>query len=192
MKYRTIVADPPWPAEWHGGGIGRHSSNRGLGYSTMSAEKIADLPVGELADADAALFLWVPANFNREGVGTRVARAWGFTVVGEFVWEKGMSKAGHFPRSCHEIVLVGRRGDYRFPQTWLHSVQRWRKAPAVVTGSLNRHSAKPDALIDLVEQHCPGPYVELFSRRHRLGWDVHGFESANTASLESSALEVSG
>lgn len=46
------------------------------------------------------------------------------------------------------------------------------------------HSAKPEAFIDMVEQVSPPPYVELFSRRHRLGWDVHGNESAGTATLE--------
>lgn len=40
------------------------------------------------------------------------------------------------------------------------------------------HSAKPDAFGDLVERVSPGPYVELFCRRPRLGWDHwgHGYE----------------
>lgn len=46
-----------------------------------------------------------------------------------------------------------------------------------------RHSAKPEGAMDLIEQASPGPYVELFSRRHRLGWDVWGNESANTVEL---------
>jgi N6-adenosine-specific RNA methylase IME4 len=45
------------------------------------------------------------------------------------------------------------------------------------------HSAKPEAFIDMVEQVSPPPYVELFARRHRLGWDVWGNESANTAQM---------
>jgi N6-adenosine-specific RNA methylase IME4 len=36
------------------------------------------------------------------------------------------------------------------------------------------HSVKPDAFGDLVEQVSPGPYVELFCRRPRLGWDSWG------------------
>jgi N6-adenosine-specific RNA methylase IME4 len=28
-----------------------------------------------------------------------------------------------------------------------------------------------------VEQVSPGPYLEMFSRRSRLGWDTHGDES---------------
>jgi N6-adenosine-specific RNA methylase IME4 len=47
-----------------------------------------------------------------------------------------------------------------------------------------KHSQKPEHFYDLVEQMSAPPYVELFARRHRLGWDVWGNESANTASLE--------
>lgn len=36
------------------------------------------------------------------------------------------------------------------------------------------HSAKPKAFGDLVEQVSPGPYVELFARAPRLGWDSWG------------------
>ena len=46
-----------------------------------------------------------------------------------------------------------------------------------------KHSQKPEHFYDMVEQVSPAPYVELFARRHRLGWDVWGDESANTASL---------
>jgi N6-adenosine-specific RNA methylase IME4 len=40
------------------------------------------------------------------------------------------------------------------------------------------HSAKPPAFLDLVERVSPGPYVELFARAPRLGWDSwgHGYE----------------
>jgi N6-adenosine-specific RNA methylase IME4 len=37
------------------------------------------------------------------------------------------------------------------------------------------HSVKPAAFLDLVEQVSPGPYVELFARAPRLGWDSWGF-----------------
>lgn len=40
------------------------------------------------------------------------------------------------------------------------------------------HSTKPAAFLDVVEQVSPGPYVELFARHQRLGWDAwgHGYE----------------
>lgn len=45
------------------------------------------------------------------------------------------------------------------------------------------HSAKPEAFQDMVEQVSPGPYVELFARRDRLGWDTWGNESLGTAEM---------
>jgi N6-adenosine-specific RNA methylase IME4 len=38
-----------------------------------------------------------------------------------------------------------------------------------------KHSEKPPAALDLIEQVSPGPYVELFARRQRLGWDSWGY-----------------
>lgn len=37
------------------------------------------------------------------------------------------------------------------------------------------HSVKPAAFMDVVEQVAPGPYVELFARQPRLGWDSWGW-----------------
>jgi N6-adenosine-specific RNA methylase IME4 len=45
------------------------------------------------------------------------------------------------------------------------------------------HSAKPEAFIDMVEQVSPPPYIELFARRHRLGWDVWGNEVTSSIEL---------
>lgn len=43
-----------------------------------------------------------------------------------------------------------------------------------------RHSQKPPAFLDVVESVSPGPYVELFARAPRLGWDAwgKGYESS--------------
>ena len=45
------------------------------------------------------------------------------------------------------------------------------------------HSAKPDAFYDLVESVSPGPYLELFARRQRLGWDTWGEEALEHISI---------
>ncbi|MHB8335660.1 MAG: MT-A70 family methyltransferase [Acidimicrobiales bacterium] len=39
-----------------------------------------------------------------------------------------------------------------------------------------RHSQKPDCFYDLVERSSPGPYLEMFARRHRVGWTAWGNE----------------
>lgn len=43
---------------------------------------------------------------------------------------------------------------------------QWKRGP---------HSTKPPAFLDVVEQISPGPYVELFARQPRLGWDSWGW-----------------
>lgn len=44
------------------------------------------------------------------------------------------------------------------------------------------HSVKPAAFLDIVEQVSPGPYVELFARQPRLGWDSWGYGYENVLS----------
>ncbi len=38
------------------------------------------------------------------------------------------------------------------------------------------HSRKPDEFYDLIEACSPGPYLELFARFRRPGWDQWGNE----------------
>ena len=56
----------------------------------------------------------------------------------------------------------------------MRSVHRWKQDYAAG----KTHTTKPAGLADLVESHYPGPYVELFARQPRLGWDHwgHGYE----------------
>src|SRR5574341_2223686 len=97
VKYRTVVADPPWPiadprrfvaGSLLGGRGGRRRNHTPLAYDLMTLDEITALPVSEWADVDAHLYLWLPARFNREGTGVAVARAWGFEPVGEIIWAK--------------------------------------------------------------------------------------------------------
>jgi N6-adenosine-specific RNA methylase IME4 len=140
----------------------------------MSIEEIAALPVARLAEDDAHLFLWITPKLNREGVGVEIARAWGFEVFSELIWAKVNFGLGTFPRPGHEPVLVCRRGKLPFKRRDVHSVQRWDHPRDGKRGKI--HSAKPEAFLDLVESASPGPYLELFARRRRLGWSVWGNE----------------
>lgn len=189
MKYRTIVADPPWPIAdgrtraWaHKGG--RRARDSFMPYDVMSVDDICRLPVADLAERDAHLFLWVTSGFNSEGYGRRVARAWGFDPINEIVWEKNQMGLGRFPRPAHEILLVCRRGNLPFSgRRNVRSVQHWNCVYLPNNGG-KRHSAKPEGAQDLIESVSPGPYLELFARRQRLGWDVWGNEVCSSISLE--------
>jgi N6-adenosine-specific RNA methylase IME4 len=186
-KYRTIVADPPWPFSdarsrpWASKG-GRRSRDTFFPYETQSFEWIDALPVADLAEDESHLYLWVPAGFNREGYGVRTARAWGFTVVSEIVWDKINFGLGKFPRPQHEILLVCRRGSLPFETRNNGSVQRWH-APRGKGNGGRIHSAKPEGAYDLIELASPPPRVELFARRARFGWDYWGDESFGTAEM---------
>ena len=76
------------------------------------------------------------------------------------------------------VLLFARRGSLKHIKRWESVWFNWPRQ------GMGGHSRKPEAFIDLVEQVSPPPYLELFARRHRLGWDVWGLESANTAQLE--------
>ena len=64
-KFRTIVADPPWTKNQTSGG-------RGYGgalshYDLMSLDRIKQMPVAELADDNAHLYLWITNGNIDEG-----------------------------------------------------------------------------------------------------------------------------
>jgi N6-adenosine-specific RNA methylase IME4 len=190
MRYRTLVADPPWPIQWSGGtttagastGSTRSYRKRPLPYTTMPVDEIAALPVGPLAADDAHLFLWTLDRYVLDGSAAMVARAWGFTVLPQMiVWRKANAGLGRYIRPTHELVVIARRGAARMNELSTVSVHDW--AQPRLNGA-KVHSAKPDGFLDLVEQLVPGPYVELFARRARFGWDYFGDESLGTAELE--------
>lgn len=183
MTYRTIVADPPWryDAGWPVGRTPLGATHDGrrtkLPYQSMTVADIAALPVATLADPSGChLYLWTTNRYLRDAFG--VLDAWGFRYAQMLVWAKtsmGVGPGGAFAQNA-EYVLFARRGTLRATQR-VDSV--WFNWPRTA-----KHSAKPEHFIDLVETVSPGPYLEMFSRRHRLGWDVWGNESANTATLE--------
>ena len=177
MKYRTIVADPPWPVkrlESPGAeafGTGAHPLRSvPLPYPTLSITEIAALPIERLAETDAHLYLWTINAYVEDAYG--VARSWGFKPSTLLTWGKapmGLGPGGAYSITT-EHILFCRRGSLapmrRAESTWWQWPRR-------------EHSAKPEAFLDIVEQVSPGPYLELFARRQRLGWDTWGDECFN-------------
>ena len=187
--YRVIVADPPWQFVWRGGTGGRRRNATALGYSVQDVEWIKALPIHGMAHDDTALFLWATQEMIHTGNARAVAVAWGFPRrVGELIWRKPNYGAGAFPRAGHESCLLYGRSSGSFSGAPLdvHSVQTWSQPRAANNGG-KIHSAKPDGFYDLIESALPGPYVELFARRARFGWDYWGDQSLGTAELPEAA-----
>lgn len=195
MKYRTIVADPPWiyedgfvtsPTRPHkqardtgaeGGTIARPK----LPYASMSLEQIARLPIPEMAADECRLFLWTTNRYLPSALDLIIG--WGFAYKQMIVWDKTPNIppfGGSVACNAAEYLLVAVRGVPKRAAKWPTSVVRARRARTA-------HSQKPDVFIDLAEQVSPGPYLELFARRARFGWDYWGDESLGTAELPEAA-----
>jgi len=149
---------------------GRRGRDTFFPYDPMTLDAIDALPVAQLAEQQAHLYLWVPASFNREGIGVRVARAWGFGVVSEIVWDKITFGLGKFPRPQHEILLVCRRGSLPFQVNNAGSVQRWR-APRAPGGAPRYPFGQPRWQLrpDRAGQSRPARRAVRAARALRLG-----------------------
>jgi N6-adenosine-specific RNA methylase IME4 len=185
MRYRTIVADPPWsvkagplmgPWKWENQTNGQ---SRDLAYPALSVAQISALTIP--AEPDAHLYLWTINAYLEDAYD--VARAWGFKPSTMLVWAKtpfGGGLGGAWGLAT-EYCLFARRGSLkatgRIGRNWFD----WKR-PYDRAGK-PQHSAKPDAFLDLVEQVSPGPYLELFARSNRLGWDTWGDEALNHVEL---------
>lgn len=163
MKYRTILADPPWDIEQKGKrGAGEH-------YNLMSLERIKGMPVSELAADDAHLWLWVTNATLRHGYD--VAEAWGFTVRSPLTWVKFRLGLGNYLRNSTEHLLFATRGK---------APVQFRSQPTWIQAPVQDHSHKPEEQYALIERISPGPYLELFARRRpphapgRPPWHVWG------------------
>lgn len=171
-KYGVIYADPPWAYKvWSKKGQGRSAENH---YPTMDIADIRALPVGELADKDCALFLWVTFPCLKEGLS--VLESWGFTYkTVAFVWVKQNKKSdnlfwglGYWTRANAEICILATKGSPRRMDAGVHQV---------ILSHIEEHSKKPQEARDrIVRLMGDVPRIELFARSKAEGWDVWGNE----------------
>ena len=179
-KYQIIYADPPWNYKVYSKkGLGRSAESH---YPTMSIEDICALPVGNLADKDCALFLWVTIPCLLEGLS--VLKAWGFTykTVG-FVWVKQNRKAdslfwgmGYWTRSNVELCILATKGHPKRINAAVHQV---------IVSHIEEHSKKPqEARERIVSLMGDLPRIELFARQSTPGWDVWGNEVDSSISFQ--------
>ena len=170
-RYKVILADPPW--NYANAGCRGAAENE---YKTMSDEEIYNLPIAECADNDCVLLLWATWPKLKEAMMT--VSKWGFEYITGFPWIKVSSVSnnifgdieikspygiGFWVRGCSEPILICRRG-------------RPKPPPDGFVGLLSPnmfHSRKPDSIYAYAES-MDGPYLELFARRKRDGWDSHG------------------
>lgn len=160
-KYFVLYADPPW--QYQNIGFDESAEQQ---YPTLSVEEICGLPIHNLITNQAILFLWVTNAFINEGL--KVCEAWEFIYKTNFVWIKNSGPSiGWFTKSRHELLFIATKGEGLHPSekfiSWFESKAR-------------KHSQKPDIVYEIIEKMYPGPYMELFARQKRKGWDSWGNE----------------
>ncbi len=163
-KYNLIYADPPWQYTFgfdiHGA-ADRH-------YATMSIDDLCNLPIRDLAEDNAVLFLWTtsPKLFDAHDV----IKAWGFEYKTSFVWDKVKHVMGHYNSVRHEFLLLCIKGSFPKQSDTLHD-------SVIEIERSDEHSEKPEYFRQLIETMYPlSKKIELFARRKSEGWDAWGNE----------------
>jgi len=168
-KYNIIYADPPWKyKENWGNGSNEHT------YETMSFDDICKLPIKDITEDSAHIYLWVTNPFLHEGI--HLLKEWGFEYKTLITWvktyrdgtpEMGM---GYYFRGCTEHMLFGIKGKMKI-------LNKNTKNMFTETNPRQLHSKKPASVRDLIVE-CSGdlPRIELFARQKINGWDSWGYE----------------
>lgn len=174
-KFKTILADPPWQFQNRTGKMAPEHKRLNR-YGTMTLNDILALPVGNIAEETAHLYLWVPNALLPEGIS--VLAAWGFNYKSNIVWHKVRKDGGpdgrgvgFYFRNTTELILFGVRGKNA------RTLQPGRSQVNIIRSMKREHSRKPDEQYQIIESCSPGPYLELFARGRRKGWTTWGNQS---------------
>lgn len=195
-NYGAIHADPPWRFETISDkGRGRCPDGRlpiddvplleprppsvaaAKHYETMPTDEICAMDFGQHESPHCVLYLW--GTFAMIEDAMRVGKAWGFRYVSARVWVKTRVSGfdpiltldqnfpmgtGYVTRGNPEPLLIFTRGRPEF------------RAPprALIIAPRREHSRKPDVVWRDIERQVPGPYLEVFARQRRPGWDAIG------------------
>jgi N6-adenosine-specific RNA methylase IME4 len=205
--FRTVMLDPPWPES--GGGKIKRGADRHypLIRSEDRMFEVISQDSGWNPADNAHMYMWVTNNYLPWGM--RLIDRLGFRYVTNIAWVKllkslredsvnedrlsrimGMLRyhmvseafrnainvgLGQYFGGSHELLLFAVRGKGYDAKTGLAG----QKFPTVVHAPLERHSQKPNVFYEMVEARSEGPYLEMFARRERPGWQHMGNEIAH-------------
>ena len=177
-KYKIIYADPPWQVmagSKQGRKAGDSQKSQPLQYPTMTLDEIKGLPVKQMINKDAVLFLWTINKYLEQSY--EVARQWGFKPSTMLVWDKtpkGIGLGGTFTLA-NEYLLFARRGTVKAQQRVKGNHWHFPR---------EKHSRKPDFFRNLITDTFGDlPRVELFAREEFDGWDCFGNQVENSIDL---------
>jgi N6-adenosine-specific RNA methylase IME4 len=184
--YGAILADPPWAFNlWWGNQSDKAPAaapSRATvpHYQVMREDELSAIPVSDIAADNSVLIMWTCWPVLEWSL--RVMRAWGFEYkTCGFCWVKAHAgqidmfrddidphmTLGYWTRSNSEMALLGTRGKPK---------RRAADVRQAIIEPRREHSRKPDCVHRRIERLVAGPYLELFARQKRPGWDCWGAE----------------
>lgn len=180
--YGCIDADPPWSwVSYAGKGSAPHRTEEAP-YEVMSLDELRTLPVADVAAKNCVLHMWVIGSHLDQAI--ELGRAWGFEFKSDgLVWVKTGKNdpavrpisMGKWFRKQVEYSLLFTRGK---PSRLDAGVRQLiETGDNVIYASRREHSRKPDEAYDRIQRLSEGPYLELFARQQRDGWDSWGNET---------------
>ena len=134
----------------------------------------------------AHCYIWVVNNKLQDGLD--LMKELGFHYLTNLVWVKDKIGMGQYFRGQHELLLFGRKGK---PLPYRYENGKRVTISSAVSLPKQEHSRKPDAFYSIIERTSPGPYLELFARRQRMGWSSWGNEVPCDVVLSSANAELS-
>ena len=174
-KFATVLADPPWRFQNKTGKVAPEHK-RLARYPTLTLAEIEDLPVEDVVEETAHLYLWVPNALLPEGL--QVMQSWGFQYKTNLIWYKVRQDGGpdrrgvgFYFRNVTEMLLFGVRGKHA------RTLAPGRSQENIILSRKREHSRKPDEQYPIIEACSPGPFLELFARGARQGWFTWGNQS---------------
>lgn len=162
-KFDVIYVDPPWKYDF------AETNNREIEnhYPTMELEDIKKLLIP--ASSESVILMWATMPKLTEALD--LMDAWDFKYLTGAAWDKEKIGMGYWFRGQHELLLVGKRGNYSPPIPE-------NRFSSVIRDVRTKHSKKPECVYDMIEKMFPdGKYLEMFARdKHNNKWEAWGNE----------------
>jgi len=139
-------------------------------YDLMKTKDIIALPVKNICENNAHLYLWTTNNFLPDAL--EVMKAWGFDYKTVITWTKDRFGLGQYFRGITEQCLFGVKGclPYKIVDG------KRQQGTTLIHAPKTEHSKKPGEMYGIIEKVSYPDYIELFARNARSGWDAWGNE----------------
>lgn len=137
----------------------------------MAIKDIMALPVCNIADENAHLYLWATNNYLPAAL--EVMQAWGFTYKTCITWGKDKFGLGQYFRGQTEHCLFGVRGNLPYKV----ADGKRQQGRTLILAPRREHSRKPEEMRHMIERVSYPPYMELFARERFPDWDAWGNEA---------------